>query len=119
MRLVTATFAASILAATLCVPAVSQATAPAEHTCHFGNLTVVSKMPTSDINMRELRDFHRLAESNPALRAKLSVNPRLIRNPDFVLSHPTLQGFLARYPQARHQIPTNPGDFLVPKPRAS
>ena len=63
-----------------------------------------------------LKDFSSVKQSDPAVASKLASDPSLVENQDFLQKHPTLQAFLDKYSDARHEMETNPGNFVQPQP---
>jgi len=84
-----------------------------------GNMTTETEFKpagTANLNIKMLDDFSIVKQSDPAIAPQLATNPSLVENQDFVQKHPGLQAFLDKYPDARHQLETNPGNFMPPAP---
>ena len=84
---------------------------------HSGNTTRVTEFKsagTHNLNIPMLNDFAKVKQNDPAVAPQLAKDPRLVENRDFLQKHPSLQAFLDKYPQAQHQIETNPGNFMPP-----
>jgi hypothetical protein len=69
---------------------------------------------TTNLNVQMLKDFSRVKQDDPAVAPQLARNPVLVENQDFVQKNPSLQAFLDKYPDARHELETNPGNFMLP-----
>ena len=61
-----------------------------------------------------LKDFSSVKQTDPAVAPQLAGNPSPVENQHFLQKHPSLQGFLDRYPDARKELETNPGNFMPP-----
>jgi len=84
-----------------------------------GNTTTETEFKpagTANLNIQMLNDFSSVKQSDPAIAPQLAANPSLVGNQDFVQKHPALQAFLDKYPDARQQLATNPGNFMPPAP---
>jgi hypothetical protein len=67
-----------------------------------------------DLDKAMLRDFGTVKGEDPKIATELAVNPSLIADQIYVKKHPSLQAFLQKYPEAREELQTSPGNFLVP-----
>jgi hypothetical protein len=84
-----------------------------------GNMTTETEFQpagTSNLNMQMLKDFSDVKQTDPAIAPKLASDPSLVENREFLHGHPALQAFLDKYPDARHQLEINPGNFVPPQP---
>ena len=84
-----------------------------------GNTTTETEFKpagTANLNIKMMDDFSIVKQNDPAIAPQLATNPSLVENQDFVQKHPALQAFLDKYPDARHQLATNPGNFMAPAP---
>lgn len=60
-------------------------------------------------NVEEFGDF---LDSNPAIAQDLSKHPRLIRDPNYVKSHPELQSYLQSHPGVAERFEKHPVRFM-------
>jgi hypothetical protein len=84
---------------------------------HLGNTTRTTEFKsagTNNLNIAMLKDFASVKQNDPAVAPQLAKDPRLVENRGFLQKHPSLQAFLEKYPDARHEIETNPGNFMPP-----
>ena len=84
-----------------------------------GNTTTETEFKpagTGNLNLQMLNDFSSVKQSDPAIAPQLAANPSLVEDQAFVQKHAALQAFLEKYPDARHQLATNPGNFMPPAP---
>jgi hypothetical protein len=84
-----------------------------------GNLTTETDFKpagTTNLNIQMLKDFSSVKQNDPAVAPQLANDPSLVEKQDFLQKHPTLQAFLNKYPDARHELETNPGNFMPPAP---
>ena len=84
-----------------------------------GNLTTETEFKpagTSNLDMQMLKDFSGVKQTDPAVAPELAGNPSLVENQEFLQKHPALQAFVEKYPDARHELETNPGNFVPPQP---
>jgi len=79
-----------------------------------GNKTIVFERSNSGLNLDKLSAFSEIAEKDPELVQKLAKNPSLINSDEWVAKHPVLQQYLEKYPDARADIATNPGNYMEP-----
>src|ERR1700736_5800501 len=82
-----------------------------------GNTTTETEFKpagTANLNLQMLNDFSRVKQSDPAIAPQLAANPSLVEDQAFVQKHAALQAFLEKYPDARQQLATNPGNFMPP-----
>jgi hypothetical protein len=68
----------------------------------------------NDINVQMLRDFTAVKNSDPSVGTEIAKNPALVQDAGFVGKHPSLQAFLEKYPDARQEIVSSPGNFVLP-----
>jgi hypothetical protein len=81
------------------------------------NSTEIDFLPAStakDINVQMLRDFGNVKQADPKIATDIARNPAVVDNAGYVGQHPSLQAFLAKYPNARQEIASNPGNFVTP-----
>jgi hypothetical protein len=81
------------------------------------NSTEIDFLPASaasDINVRMLRDFQNVKAGDPNVGPAIAKDPARVQDAAFVGKHPSLQAFLEKYPDARQQIVSNPGNFVTP-----
>jgi hypothetical protein len=67
-----------------------------------------------DLNKQMLRDFGTVKAADPKIANQLAKNPALVENQAYVDKHPSLQAFLDKYPDARGDIVSSPGNFMTP-----
>jgi hypothetical protein len=79
-----------------------------------GNTTIVFEQSNAGLNLDQLSAFSQVTASDPSLASKLARNPRLVNNQNFVAQHPALQEYLQKYPNARMDIVSNPGNYVTP-----
>ena len=110
--------AIAAIAATFAVPALAQDSGPVVVEKHGNTTTETEFKPagTANLNIEMLKDFSSVKQTDPAVAPQLASNPSLVENQDFVGKHPTLQAFLDKYPDARRELETNPGNFMPPAP---
>ena len=70
----------------------------------------------TNLNVQMLKDFSSVKENDPGLAPQLASNPSLIEDQNFVQKHSSLRAFLDKYPDARTELKTNPGNFMPPAP---
>ena len=68
----------------------------------------------NDLNVRMLRDFENVKQSEPGVAIDIARNPEVVENAGYVARHPALQAFLERHPDARNEIVESPGNFVTP-----
>ncbi len=68
----------------------------------------------NDINVQMLRDFGNVKQSDPKVATDIARNPEVVGNAGYVAKHPALQAFLEKYPDARQEIVSSPGNFVTP-----
>src|SRR5580698_10558137 len=81
--------------------------------------TEIDFLPASaanDLDVQMLRDFGNVKQSDPKVATDVARNPEVVANASYVTRHPALEAFLEKYPAARNQIVTNPGNFVTPVP---
>jgi hypothetical protein len=79
--------------------------------------TVLEFQPAStakDLDVRMLRDFESVKASDPKVGPEIAKDPARVQDAGFVGKHPTLQAFLEKYPSARDEIVSSPGNFVTP-----
>jgi len=84
-----------------------------------GNMTTETEFKpagTTNLNIQMLKDFSSVKQNDTAVAPQMAANPSLVENQDFLQKHPGLQAFLDKYPDARHELETNPGNFMSPQP---
>ena len=80
-----------------------------------GNTTTETEFKaagTTNLNIQMLKDFSVVKQNDSAVAAQLASNPSLVQDQGFVQKHPDLQAFLDKYPDARHELEINPGNFM-------
>ena len=110
-------FAIAAMLATVASPALAQDTGRAIIEKHGDMTTETEFQPagTSNLDIQMLKDFSSVKQSDPSVASKLASKPSLVEDQDFLLKHPPLQAFLDKYPNARREIETNPGNFMQPQ----
>src|ERR1700690_3341187 len=79
--------------------------------------TEIDFLPAStanDINVRMLRDFQNVKAGDPKVGPEIAKDPARVQDAAFVGKHPSLQAFLEKYPDARDEIVSSPGNFVTP-----
>jgi hypothetical protein len=111
-------FVVAAIVASFGSPALAQDTGQVIVEKHGNTTTETEFKPagTTNLNIQMLKDFSSVKQNDPAVAPQLASNPSLVENQDFVQKHPTLQAFLDKYPDARHELATNPGNFMPPAP---
>jgi len=111
-------FAIAAIVATFASPTLAQDTGRVIVEKHGNTTTETEFKPagTTDLNIQMLKDFSSVKQNDPAVAPQLANNPSLVENQDFLQKHPSLQAFLDKYPDARHELETNPGNFMPPAP---
>jgi phage-related protein len=66
----------------------------------------------SDTRVSQLASLDRFLDSHPEISEQLAKNPSLIRDKEFVESHPDLQEFLQRHGEIREEFTENPDAFM-------
>jgi phage-related protein len=71
-------------------------------------------MPSQDNDIRigQIANMDRFLDSHPEVAEQLRKDPSLIRNEEFVMSHPALQEFLQQHPGIREEFTENPNAFM-------
>ncbi len=102
------------IVATFASPTLAQDTGRVVVEKHGNTTTETEFKPagTTNLNIQMLKDFASVKQTDPAVAPQLANNPSLVENQDFVQKHPSLQAFLEKYPDARHELETNPGNFM-------
>jgi hypothetical protein len=70
----------------------------------------------NDLNVPMLRDFANVKQSDPKVATDIARDPEVVASASYVTKHPALQAFLEKYPDARDEITSNPGNFVTPGP---
>jgi len=65
-----------------------------------------------DVTGRELGSFDRFMDSHPEIAEQLRKDPSLVKNKEFVASHPALGEYIEQHPEVREEISENPGGFV-------
>jgi hypothetical protein len=104
MKRVLSLAAATLLAGTLFSPAFAQAINP-------GQPPAVTGSNPPNINQRELGNYDKFADSHPEVAQRLSKNPGLVDNPQFMSKHPEFSEFLKNHPGVRTQFKEHPERF--------
>jgi hypothetical protein len=120
MKLILSLLAAAAMTAALAVPALAQ---EPSHTVveKHGNVTTEIEFQaagTKDLDLEMLRAFSQVKQDDPKIASALARKPSLVADDGFVAKHPALQAYLEKYPKAREEIETSPGNFLTPVPGA-
>ncbi len=124
------TIAAAFAVAALATPALAQQSTTVteqtvtQHTVTRTNpqsngsvSTEIEFLPAStanDLNVQMLRDFSTVKQSDPKIAIDVARNPEIVENASYVAKHPPLQAFLEKYPDARNEIVSSPGNFVTP-----
>jgi len=124
--LLTAAISAALALASLNAAASAQQTTTTEQTVTQTTTTTAPKavnsteidfLPASsanDLNVQMLRDFGNVKQSDPKIATDVARNPEVVADATYVTRHPALQAFLEKYPAARAEIVSNPGNFVKP-----
>jgi hypothetical protein len=67
-----------------------------------------------DLNVQMLRDFETVKAGDSQVGPAIAKDPGLVQDTGFVGKHPSLQAFLEKYPDARQEIVSSPGNFVTP-----
>jgi hypothetical protein len=107
---------ATIIAALLPFPALAQESSSGNvlGVVQNGNRTIIFERSNANLNLDQLSAFGQLTANDPALASKLARRPSLVNDEGFVSSHPALQQFFEKFPDAREDIAANPGNYLTP-----
>ncbi len=102
------------IVATLASSTRAQDTGPVIVEKHGNTTTETEFKPagTTNLNIQMLKDFASVKQSDPMVAPQLASNPSLVENQDFLQKHPSLLAFLDKYPDARHELETSPGNFM-------
>jgi uncharacterized protein YlxP (DUF503 family) len=65
-----------------------------------------------DITREQLANMDRFMDSHPEIAEQIRKDPSLIKNKEFVASHPALQEFLQTHPEVREELNENPNAFM-------
>jgi hypothetical protein len=66
-----------------------------------------------DLDVQMLRDFESV-KADHGVAVAIARNPAIVNDSGYVTRHPALQAFLDKYPSARDEIVTSPGNFVTP-----
>lgn len=107
-------FVIAAIVAALASPTLAQDSGPVIVEKHGDTTTEPEFKPagTTNLNIQMMKDFSSVKQNDPELAPQLGSNPSLVENQDFVQKHPALQAFLDKYPDARQELESNPGNFL-------
>ena len=133
MKPVPSPFVTAAISAALALAALAPCASAQQNTTVTGQTTVEKKVTTqapparvsteidflpastaNDINTQMLRDFGNVKQSDPKVATDVARNPEIVGNAGYVEKHPSLQAFLAKYPDARREIVDSPGNFVTP-----
>src|SRR5258707_3369043 len=64
------------------------------------------------IPREELAQFDQFLDKHREISEQLRRDPSLVRNQQFMQSHPALQSYLQDHPQSRQDLTTDPNSFL-------
>jgi hypothetical protein len=80
----------------------------------LGSVAMAQDEPgyNGDITRREVANFDHYLDRHPEVAERLTSNPRLINDPQFLANHPGLRSFLASHPGVREEIHESPGQFM-------
>jgi len=76
-------------------------------------VTIGHEMTNQDLNTAELEAFDRVATSNLKMSRRLTANPRLANNDNFLKRWRDLNNFFAKYPGSKERFLENPGNYLA------
>ena len=65
-----------------------------------------------DITRGQLANMDRFMDTHPEIAEQLRKDPSLVKNKEFVESHPALQEFLQNHPGVREEFSENPNAFM-------
>jgi hypothetical protein len=65
-----------------------------------------------DVTRRELANFDRFMDGHPEIAEQVRKDPTLVKNKEFVESHPALQEYMQQHPEVREEIRENPNGFM-------
>src|ERR1700720_495019 len=68
--------------------------------------------PNSDITRQELARFDQFLDSHREVSEQLRRDPSLVKNQEFLQSHPALQSYLQDHPTVREDLTRNPDAFM-------
>src|SRR5690349_15153387 len=66
----------------------------------------------SDLTRRQLSTFDQFLDNHSEIATQLRDNPALIKNEEFVESHPELQTYLQQHPEVREELSQNPNAVM-------
>jgi hypothetical protein len=121
------TFITAAISATLVLAAFTTSALAQESTTTGESSTVVEKHGNTttelefksaatahDLNVPMLRDFAAVKAGDPEVGPAIAKDPSRVQDAGFVGKHPSLQAFLEKYPDARQEIVSSPGNFVTP-----
>ena len=118
---ITAAISAALVLATLTTSALAQSTTAQESNTvveKHGNKTTELEFKSAatahDLNVQMLRDFETVKAGDPDVGPAIAKDPARVQDAGFVGKHPSLQAFLEKYPDARGEIVSSPGNFVTP-----
>ena len=76
-------------------------------------VTIGHEMTNQDLNTAELEAFDRVATSNLKMSRRLTANPRLANNDNFLKRWRDLNNFFSKYPGSKERFLKNPGNYLA------
>ncbi len=103
MKRVLSVIAGTLLACALFSPAFAQTVNPGP--------PAVTGSNSPNINQGELGNYDKFADSHPEVAERLSRNPRLADNPQFLSKHPEFSQFLQKHPGVRTEFKEHPERF--------
>src|SRR6266481_6285150 len=68
--------------------------------------------PNSDITRQELARFDQFLDGHQEIAQQLRRDPSLVKNQEFLQSHPALQSYLQDHPTVREDLTQNPDAFM-------
>jgi dsDNA-binding SOS-regulon protein len=76
-----------------------------------------NSMGDRDTTRRELGSFDQFLDSHREIAEQVRKNPSLVKNEQFVKSHPALQTYLQQHPEVREEVNENPNAFMQQEAR--
>ena len=71
----------------------------------------------NDTTRGELANFDRFMDGHPEISEQLRKDPSLVKNEEFVHSHPALQEYLQQHPEVHEELTENPNRFMQQEQR--
>jgi len=71
----------------------------------------------NDTTRGELANFDRFMDGHPEISEQLRKDPSLVKNEEFVRSHPALQEYLQQHPEVHEELTENPNRFMQQEQR--